>query len=101
MLEFISLGRFIIGDTSDEMDIDRLGTYGGVLFISILWPLKELFRILDRGEGFEITVDDKVEELEVLDVLDLFVLDEDPDDDLLRDFSASIELLERLLIDGV
>ena len=37
-LEVINLARFIIGDTSDEMDIDRLGTYGGVLFVSILWP---------------------------------------------------------------
>ena len=37
----------------------------------------------------------------MLDVLDLFVLDEDPDEDILRDFSASKELLERLLIDGV
>ena len=101
LLEVINLARFIIGDTSDETDIDRLGTYGGVLFVSILMPWKEVFRIRDTGEGFESTVDDNVDELEVLDVLDLFVLDEDPDEDILRDFSASKELLERLLIDGV
>ena len=101
LLEVINLARFIIGDTSDEMDIDRLGTKGGVLSISTLWPLKELFRIRDAGKGFESTVDDNVEELEVLEVLDLFVLEKDPDDDILRDFSASKELFERLLIDGV
>ena len=101
LLEVINLARFITGDTSDETDIDRLGTYGGVLFVSIFMPWKEVFRIRDTGEGCESTVDDNVDELEVLDVLDLFVLDEDPDEDILRDFSASKELLERLLIDGV
>ena len=93
--------HFMIGLISDEIDTDRFGKYGGDLFVSLLWLLKECFRALELGDDFERTVDDNVEELEVLEDLYLLALVDDLEDDMLRDFSVSKELLEILLIDGV
>ena len=48
-----------------------------------------------------MVADDEEEDIEVTEWSDLFVFVEEPEEDILRDFRASKELLDRLFKDGV
>ena len=87
ILEETTFAPCIIGDTSDEIDTDRLTNADPVLLVS-LCPNTCCDRLDGPEEEFEIVTDDNEEELEVFEDRDLFVLVDELDDDMLCEFSV-------------
>ena len=100
ILEETTFALCIIGDTSDEIDTDRLTYVDRGLLVSLC--LNTWFVCLDgHEEGFEIVADDKEEELEVFEDRDLFVLVDELDDDMLCEFSVLYDWVEILIVEDV
>ena len=57
-------------------------------------------RVLECGEEWEIVVEETEEDSDVFEQLDLFVLVEDLEEDMLRLFSPSKELVDTLFMEG-
>ena len=100
ILEETTFALCIIGDTSDEIDTDRL-TYADRGLLVSLCPYTWCVCLDGPEEEFEIVTDDNEEELEVFEHRDLFVLVDELDDDMLCEFSVLYDGVEILIVEDV